>query len=127
MIELKFPLRVTANGSFESITSYEEVWKQRVVAAISTTKGSRVMRPTFGASLNELLFMNEPTAIEAAADYVGSVFLSDLPELTLERVDGEYDSNQRTVVLSLTFRLPNREETSTIVFVNTDALNGGDL
>ena len=127
MIELRFPLTLGLNGSFESTTSYEQIWKQRVIAAISTAKGSRVMRPRFGASLGSLVFMNSTDAVSMAIDYVGSVFNTDLKDLTLEKAIGVYDEENRSVTLDVRFRLPNKEEASTIVFVNTEALAGGDL
>ena len=127
MIELRFPLRVNANGSFESVTAYEQVWKQRVLAAVSTSRGTRVMRPFFGAELNQLTFMSSTDALSMATDYVGSVFLNDLRELYLESTDGYYDENTKSFVLNIRFRLPNKEEMSTIVHVNTDALTGGEL
>lgn len=60
-----FPPRVDAQGGI-SLTNDRSELDQAILIILSTSPGQRVMRPTFGCRLNELVFA--PNDSETAAD-----------------------------------------------------------
>lgn len=125
MIELKFPLQLNSYGSFASTTSYAEIWKQRVTSALSTLKNTRVMRPDFGVSTDNVLFMNSMGAISSVTGMVEDVFRNYLPDLTLNRVEATNDEDNATIYVDVEFSLPNKQSVTTKVSINADSLTGG--
>ena len=61
---IAFPLGVNAQGQI-AMSSLEEHVRQSILLIIQTMKGERMMRPDFGAGLNNLIF--EPLNASTAA------------------------------------------------------------
>lgn len=125
MIELKFPLQLDSYGAFASTTSYSEIWKQRATAALSTLKETRVMRPEFGVSTDNVLFMNSMGAVSSVTGMVEDVFRNYLPDLILSRVEATNDEDNATIYVDVEFSLPNKQSVTTKVSINADSLTGG--
>ena len=123
MIELKFPMALDGNGRFVSSTSYEEIYKQRVLAVVSTMKGTRAMRPTFGTGLERQLFANGPDVVNMASNQVTFALANSLPEVRVMETVGTFDEDSGVVTVDIRFSLPNNKESSTIVTINQDQLS----
>jgi phage baseplate assembly protein W len=116
MIELKYPLQLTPQGSFASTTSYEEIWRQRVVSTVSTQLGTRVMRPDFGSSIGDQVFENMSSRIqENIQNRIAEVFSKHLRELTLSSVETIENDEEGSVVATVWFTLPNGQQVSSTV------------
>lgn len=65
-----FPLNLDAKtrGRF-SIAEYEESVRQSIRIILSTAKGERIMRPTFGCGLSELVFAVNNSTTHATAKF----------------------------------------------------------
>ncbi len=61
-----FPPQLHTNGGFALVADYEEI-DQAIQIILGTAVGERVMRPTFGSRLHELVFapLNEDTMARA--------------------------------------------------------------
>lgn len=84
-----------AGGRF-ALAPYEECVQQSIVIILSTAKGERVMRPTFGCGLHELVFSVNDSATRAmAAFHVREALREWEPRIDVLRVDassgGEHD------------------------------------
>ncbi|QCP49807.1 GPW/gp25 family protein [Trinickia violacea] len=56
-------------GERFALARYEESVRQAIVIILSTAKGERVMRPTFGCGLHELVFAVNSAATRAMAAF----------------------------------------------------------
>ena len=61
---LTFPIQIGSQGGISLTTEVDEIM-QAIRVILATTPGQRVMRPTFGSRLHELIF--EPNDQETAA------------------------------------------------------------
>lgn len=85
-----------AGAAHFSLARYEESVRQSIVIILSTAKGERVMRPTFGCGLHELVFsVNDSAARAMAAFHVREALRDWEPRIDVLRVDassgGEHD------------------------------------
>jgi phage baseplate assembly protein W len=65
-----FPLSLdTKNDQRFSIAEYEESVGQSIRIILSTAKGERIMRPTFGCGLSELVFAVNNSTTHATAKF----------------------------------------------------------
>lgn len=126
MIELKFPLQLDSYGAFATTSSYSEIWKQRVSAALSTLKGTRVMRPEYGITVDNVLFMNSMGSVDTVSGMVEDVFRTDLPELRLVKIEEFSDSSSGALTVNVQFALPNKQSVETKISINADSLSGGN-
>jgi uncharacterized protein len=60
--DLRKPVRIT-------IAEYEESVRQSILIILTTAKGERVMRPTFGCGLSELVFAVNNSTTHALAQF----------------------------------------------------------
>lgn len=59
----RFPVDVNRNGSV-AMSAYEELIRESIIIILGTAPGERVMRPTFGCEIHDLLFA--PNSINTA-------------------------------------------------------------
>jgi phage baseplate assembly protein W len=123
MIELKFPMALDGYGRFVSHTSYEDIYKQRVLAVVSTMQGTRAMRPEFGSGVEKQLFANGPEVVSRASSQVTAALMRSLPEVRVEEASGTFDEDSGVVTLDIRFSLPNNKQSSTMVTINQDQLS----
>jgi len=77
-----------ARGARFALARYEESVRQSIVIILSTAKGERVMRPTFGCGLHELIFsVNNSAARAMAAFHVREALLEWEPRIDVLRVE----------------------------------------
>jgi phage baseplate assembly protein W len=76
-----FPVRVGDDGTIAS-TAGDDAVRQAIWMILSTAPGERVMRPTFGAGLADLVFApNTPTTHGLVASSVRSALLEEEPRI----------------------------------------------
>lgn len=79
---------------------YEEDVRQAIRIILGTNPGERVMRPEFGAGLNDFLF--EPistTTLSLVRNRVYTALIDWEPRIDLERVRVSYDPVEKTKLL----------------------------
>ena len=90
-----FPLGVNSRGMI-TLTSEQSELEQAIIIILSTPIGARVMRPTFGSRLHELLF--EPNNIQTAAQarrYVEEALGMWEPRIRVKNVDVSPDPQDK--------------------------------
>jgi phage baseplate assembly protein W len=129
---LNYPFSFSRNTALTNITSvaattdFKKVWQQRVLLVLGTRPGERLMRPDFGCNLHTVIFEPESTAGQIAKDSITQAFSIWLPSLTLRQISPSFNPASGTLIVSITYGLPNGETDS--VTINTGIFNrSGDL
>jgi phage baseplate assembly protein W len=94
-----YPLSIAPNNHLARAV-YEEDVRQAILIILGTNPGERIMRPDFGAGLNDFLF--EPistTTLSLIRNRVNTALLDWEHRIDLERVRVSYDPVEKTKVL----------------------------
>lgn len=83
------------------------------------------MRPDFGGKIAYSVYNNIDAAVDAVETTVREMFNSQLPLLTLEKIDSSFDETTGTISADLTYKLPNDQiiVTTTIGLIYIDGNN----
>lgn len=82
-----FPLRLAADGSVDT-AAYEEDIRESIRIILGTRRNERVMRPDFGAGLEDFVFEPvSPTTIEALKQRVQEALIDWEPRINVDKVD----------------------------------------
>ncbi len=94
-----FPLRLDPTGSIALVGGQAEI-DQAITIILNTSPGERVMRPTFGSRLRELVFAPNTTQTAAqACRYVEDALAMWEPRINVDQVRAWPDSNHPNVLL----------------------------
>ena len=124
---ISLPFSFNVAGSVNTTASYQRQWADRVLGVLFTTPGERVMEPNFGSLTKSAVFEPEGVVVEFLTRTVGAAFGQFLPELTLLDVSVTKESSEldyEALVVSVNYRLPNREEASVTAKVGTFSRSG---
>jgi len=101
-----FPPRVEADGTIAEAV-YEEDIRQAIRIIIFTNRGERVMRPDFGAGLNEFIFANVNTTTMALVETrVRESLITWEPRIEVQEVRVTSDPGERNkLLIDLTYRV----------------------
>lgn len=94
-----YPLQIAPDNHLARAV-YEEDVRQAIRIILGTNPGERVMRPEFGAGLNDFLF--EPistTTLSLVRNRVYTALIDWEPRIDLERVRVSYDPVEKTKLL----------------------------
>lgn len=78
---ISLPFSFNTAGQLAYTTDEKKIIQDRIVLALMTKLGERVMRPDFGSNIYDSLFQNESFAegtVNSAANYVFSTFFPNL-------------------------------------------------
>ena len=94
-----FPPRIDAQGGI-SLTNERSEIDQAILIILSTSLGQRVMRPTFGCRLHELVFApNDGQTAAQARRYVEEAIGMWEPRVRIVSVDVGPDPNEASMLL----------------------------
>jgi phage baseplate assembly protein W len=94
-----FPPRIDSRGSIALTDEHSEI-EQAMVIILATPPGSRVMRPTFGCRLHELVFApNNPQTVAQARRYVEEALGRWEPRIRVNDVEVHPDSQDPSRLL----------------------------
>jgi phage baseplate assembly protein W len=113
----KFPIKVNARGGVSQSSGPERV-QDAVWVIIKTSLGERVMRPRFGAGVDEYVFQsNSPATRAALAAAIKGALLEWEPRIDLEpvRVD-PVPGEPSQVLVSVEYRLRSTNELFNMVY-----------
>lgn len=86
-------LRLSATGGIEMVQEDAAV-RQALLLLLSTMRGERVMRPTYGCDLHRLVFMpNDATTHGLAIHYVRKAIEQWEPRVEILHLDAQADEN----------------------------------
>jgi hypothetical protein len=113
---IALPFSFNSAGELSYTNDEKKIIQDRLVLAIMSRPGERVMRPSFGSAVYETLFEDENTAIAVATEAVSACFTEFFPYLefieavpnldsggTLE-LDIKYRKSQQTLTESLSIK-----------------------
>jgi phage baseplate assembly protein W len=110
------------NGRVNTILQTDpKVWKNRLLALLSTNTNERVWYYDYGVSLNNVLFEPSQTAVEDAKYAIQQMFSSWLPTLTLVNIVSNFDPGAGVLNLTITYTLPSGDQDS--VKISTENLS----
>ena len=105
---IAFPLRLDAQGRF-AMNSLEDHVRQSILLILQTARGERVMRPDFGAGLQDLLFSPATAATAALAEHTVRDALTRFePRIDVLKVAANVDPKQQDVAVIGTKQGPVR-------------------
>jgi Bacteriophage baseplate protein W len=101
-----FPPRVEADGTVAT-AAYEEDIRQAIRIIIFTNRGERVMRPDFGAGLNEFIFENvSSTTMALVETRVRQALITWEPRIDVLEVTVFSDPSERNkLLIDLNYRV----------------------
>jgi uncharacterized protein len=88
----KFPVQVDPSTGLIMLSEHEEDIKEAIGIIIHTSKGERVMRPSFGCGINEYLFdVINPTTLSLLKTNITEAIRTWEPRVTKVEVDVKQD------------------------------------
>ncbi len=112
-----FPPRIGPQGGM-ALTNERTELDQSIRIILSTSPGQRVMRPTFGCRLYELVFApnNNHTAAQARR-YVEEALGMWEPRIRVTRVDAHPDENDRSrLIIFIEYQVKATHDQRSLVF-----------
>ena len=112
-----FPPRVEADGRIAEAV-YEEDIRQAIRIIVFTNRGERVMRPDFGAGLNEFVFAIVNTTTMALVETrVRESLITWEPRIDVQEVRVTSDAGERNkLLIDLTYRVRATNTSHNLVF-----------
>ena len=113
-------LPFTAPGVFNKTYSTKDQIKSNLINLLLTDKGERIMNPEFGTDLRKSLFDNiTDSSIEILKAKIADAINIFIPEVFLENVIIEPDSDYHTLNVTINYRLiiSNTPDQVTVQFI----------
>ena len=112
-----FPPRVDAQGGL-ALTSERSEIDQAIQIILSTSPGQRVMRPTFGCRLHELVFApNNSQTMAQARRYVEEALLMWEPRIRITRIDVRADPDDTSrLLIEIEYELKATRDRRSLVY-----------
>lgn len=112
-----FPLRLTSEQKLESAI-YEDDIRQAIRIILGTNPGERLMRPDFGAGLNQFVF--EPvntTTMAQVKTRVEEALIDWEPRIDIDEVKVSADSSDRnTLLIEVQYRVRATDSRQNLVY-----------
>lgn len=114
---LAFPLRVTAHGRLATARAEAKI-EQAVWLILSTATGERVMRPTYGCGIHDMLFEpNHPGAQARLADHVRDALTMQEPRIAVLDVSIETSAaDPSAVLIRVDYRIHENNAVASLVY-----------
>jgi phage baseplate assembly protein W len=119
---IDLPFDLSTKGRVNSIVDTSpKIWRNKLLALLSTGINERVWYYIYGANLNSLIFETSAQVVEDARTAIDQLFVSWLPDLELSEVSVDIDSDNATVTFTIIYLLPSGDSDS--VKISTSSLN----
>jgi uncharacterized protein len=100
-----FPIKPDNEGKFE-IAQYEESVRQSIWIILGTAKGERVMRPSFGCGIYDLVFeVNNDTTAGRITEAVREALLAFEPRVDLQDVQVRAEPQDEVMLISIDYEV----------------------
>lgn len=111
-----FPVAQTAGQT--EMAQYEEDVRQAVLIVLLTNPGERIMRPTFGAGLNDFLFEPiNPTTMATIRQRVEDSLIDWEPRIDVMSVSVTQDQkNSATLLIDIVYRVRATNNVGNLVY-----------
>jgi hypothetical protein len=96
---LAFPLAVDGQGRLAAASGENKV-EQSIWLILSTAKGERLMRPSYGSGMHDLVFSpSSPQSIGQIVDQLRSALVAQEPRIDVLDVSGQIPPGQANLLL----------------------------
>ena len=112
-----FPLKVDTQGGI-ALTGEKDELEQSILIILGTPLGTRVMRPTFGSRLQELVFApNDSNTAAQARRYVEEALGMWEPRIiVMEVIVHPHESHDNTMVVEITYQVKATHDKRSLVY-----------
>jgi phage baseplate assembly protein W len=124
-VAISLPFSLNRFGNVSTTSDQKKIWADRVRSAVGTALTQRIMRPTYGTAIPQLMFDSVDVVSSALESEINSVFANYLPALIFEESVIEYDERQNVLSIDVRYRLPDGEEE--LVTLGVATLNGNQI
>jgi len=115
----RFPVGVDATGGI-GVSSHHQEIEEAIAIIIGTSPGERVMRPTFGCRIHELVFApNSPETVGLARRYVEEALGMWEPRITVESIEVTADPTSRDagrLNITVTYAVRSTKDSRSLVY-----------
>ena len=114
---LAFPIHADAEGSV-GVAQFEELIRQSILLIIGTAKGERVMRPTFGCGIHDLVFATMDATTTAVVGFeVRQALIKWEPRIDILDLDVASDPDEgNKLLISLEYRIRSTNNKFNLVY-----------
>ena len=119
---ISLPFSIDSSGGIGSTTSIEKIWNDRVILAVMTRTGERVMNPTYGGEAGLTVFQNVNDAMTIIRQSVSVVFSRWLRALSLGSVRGYIDPYDGYLIIEVNYKI-NESDNEQSVTIKTAILS----
>ena len=110
-----FPVAV--DGGQAEMVSYEDDVRQAILVILLTGHGERLMRPSFGAGLNQFLFEPiNPTTMAALQRQVEDALIDWEPRIDVMSVAVTASDRPGTLLIDITYRIRATNSVGNLVY-----------
>ncbi len=112
-----FPPRIGVQGGFSMTNELNEI-EQSLVIILATSPGERVMRPTFGSRLQELLFEPcNPRTLAMVEEYTREALAMWEPRIEVDEVIAYIDDNEvGRIIIDVEYTTKNSNDPRSLVY-----------
>ena len=119
-IGISLPIQITNTAFQQTFTTIEQV-KSNIKNLLLTKRGERIMQPTFGSGLQEVLFEPNVNDFESKIeDTINESLEQWLPYVTAEEIDIDASDSLRDsnrINVSVKFRIGNNTDLNEVTFI----------
>ena len=124
---ISLPFNFTQYGGVDYTQDPAKIWQDRVVVAVMTDLGERVMRPTFGSDVPKSVGESVNDALNIIRQSIEVTFGRWLKDLTLLNVEGYTDEYDGYLVVEITYNYRAQNLTQTLTIKTAVLSRSGDV
>jgi phage baseplate assembly protein W len=117
----------TASGGLSITTDPNKIWQDRVIIAVMTSLGERIMRPTFGSDAPKTVGQNLNDAISIIKQSVAVSFSRWLKDLDLLEVTGFTDQTDGYLIVQIKYNYRSQNINQTVNIKTAILSRSGDV
>jgi phage baseplate assembly protein W len=121
MIAISFPYTFDPFGVVDTSSDQTKIYQDRILTLLSTIKGERPMRPTYGTDVAKAMFENQGNAKKSIDQAIRSAISQWIPEVEIANVNVTLFDESGRVGVEVNVVLP--DFTSTTVNILSTTLN----
>jgi phage baseplate assembly protein W len=121
MIAISFPYTFDPFGVVDTSSDQTKIYQDRILTLLSTIKGERPMRPTYGTDVAKAMFENQGNAKKSIDQAIRSAIAQWIPEVEIANVNVTLFDESGRVGVEVNVVLP--DFTSTTVNILSTTLN----
>jgi phage baseplate assembly protein W len=112
---IALPFSFNASGGVSYTENDKKIWQDRILLAVMTSTGERLMRPSFGTLVNAGSFEVDNDAMSLIKQQIATAFAKWLPDLTLDEVLGSIDPVDGNLSLNIIYKYGVATSTESVV------------